>query len=137
MEKTIQELSEKITTHFDVLNCVQKAVIWSTIEEALLMPPPKPKLNPNESESDRVIRVLENNGVKLIKEHTRKGTIVYDRQLVMYFLNEKTKLSFAKIGEICGGFDHTTAMHACKTIKNYIATDKEKRAQIERLDAKL
>jgi hypothetical protein len=64
-----------------------------------------------------------------IKAETRKGEIVYARQLIMYFSADYKTDSYAVIaGEL--GLDHATVNHAIKVITNYIDTDKVKCAKI-------
>lgn len=48
---------------------------------------------------------------KLISK-SRKSEVVIARQICMYYLKFKTKLSLKAIGEYFGGRDHTTAMWA-------------------------
>lgn len=62
--------------------------------------------------------------VDQIKSKTRRREIVTARQVVMYFSKELTKESLASIGALIGGKDHATVLHACKTVKNLIDTDK-------------
>lgn len=66
-----------------------------------------------------------------IKLETRKGEIVYARQLIMYFSVLFKAGTYGFIGEKLGGKDHATVNHALKTINNYIHTDKIRRAKIE------
>ncbi len=62
---------------------------------------------------------------------TRKREIVEARQLIMYFLDQYTKLSYAKIGALFYAkghvFDHATVSHAKKTVNNLIETDRSYR----------
>lgn len=61
-------------------------------------------------------------------EKSRKKEVVYPRQIAMYLLREELKTSYPAIGEKLGGRDHTTAIHACKKIKQEI-TGNPKMAQ--------
>ncbi len=54
----------------------------------------------------------------------RKREILVPRQLAMYFMREELQLSFERIGEIFGGKNHTTVMHACQKIEEQIKKDK-------------
>lgn len=67
---------------------------------------------------------------ELVKEKTRKGNVMFARQLIMYFCKEKEEGTLQQIGDHFG-LDHATVLHAIKTIKNYIETDKIKRIKIE------
>jgi chromosomal replication initiator protein len=48
-----------------------------------------------------------------------------------------TKSSLATIGMHCGGKDHATVLHACRTVNNLMDTDKRFKAYIEELDKKI
>ena len=54
----------------------------------------------------------------LIYGETRKDTIVYIRSVVSYVLKDSFNLSYADIGSILGGRDHSTIMSECKKIEN-------------------
>jgi len=70
------------------------------------------------------------------KSKTRKRNIVQARQLAMYFSKQLTKSSLANIGAQCGGKDHATVLHACKTVNNLAETDKTFRTYIEEIEKK-
>jgi chromosomal replication initiator protein len=55
----------------------------------------------------------------------------------MYFAKKMTKSSLASIGSHCGGKDHATVLHACRTVNNLSETDKQFRLYLEELDKKL
>ncbi len=55
---------------------------------------------------------------------TRKREVVQARQIAMYFSKKYTKYSLAIIGYRVGKKDHATVLHADKTVKNLIETDK-------------
>jgi chromosomal replication initiator protein len=47
---------------------------------------------------------------------SRAQALATARQIAMYLCREMTNLSLPKIGQLFGGRDHTTVMHACKKI---------------------
>ncbi|MBI2966852.1 MAG: chromosomal replication initiator protein DnaA [Bacteroidetes bacterium] len=61
----------------------------------------------------------------ILKSQTRKREVVQARQLAMYFSKNMTRASLAAIGQLCGGKDHATVLHACRTVNNLIDTNKE------------
>jgi chromosomal replication initiator protein len=61
----------------------------------------------------------------LLKSNTRKREVVQARQLAMYFSKSLTKSSLSNIGIHCGGKDHATVLHACRTVNNLMETDKK------------
>jgi chromosomal replication initiator protein len=75
--------------------------------------------------------------IELLKSKTRKREVVQARQIAMYFAKNMTKSSLATIGMHCGGKDHATVLHACRTVNNLMDTDKRFKAYIEELDKKL
>lgn len=72
-----------------------------------------------------------------IMENTRKRPIVQARQIVMYYSKKYTKASLQSIGFQCGNKDHATVLHACKTVKNLIDTDKTFKSYIEDIDKRI
>jgi chromosomal replication initiator protein len=52
---------------------------------------------------------------------SRSRTLVTARQVAMYLCRELTDLSLPKIGEMFGGRDHTTVMHADRKIRQLMA----------------
>ncbi|MFT7614077.1 MAG: chromosomal replication initiator protein [Parvicellaceae bacterium] len=75
--------------------------------------------------------------IELMKSKTRKREVVQARQIAMYFAKKMTKSSLANIGAHCGGKDHATVLHACRTVNNLSETDKSFRSYLEDLDKKL
>ena len=68
---------------------------------------------------------------------SRTGEIAYIRQISMYFSKKMTKSSLANIGAHCGGKDHATVLHACRTVVNLSETDKQFKIYLEDLEKKL
>ena len=79
---------------------------------------------------DRVVCNYFNLKPDEMRFKTRKREILTPRHVAMYFSKEMTRNSLAAIGEYFGGFDHATVLHASKSIKNLIDTDKNFRMQI-------
>jgi chromosomal replication initiator protein len=48
----------------------------------------------------------------------------------MYFSKKMTKSSLANIGMHCGGKDHATVLHACRTVNDLEETDKNFRVYL-------
>lgn len=55
------------------------------------------------------------------------------RQVAMYLAREMTDCSFPLIGEIFGGRDHATVMHACEKVRVLIVIDPGFAAAIENM----
>ena len=75
--------------------------------------------------------------IELLKSKTRKREVVQARQIAMYFAKKMTKNSLASIGAHCGGKDHATVLHACRTVNNLQETDKQFRGYLDDLEKKL
>lgn len=75
--------------------------------------------------------------IELLKSKTRKREVVQARQIAMFFAKKMTKSSLANIGMHCGGKDHATVLHACKTVNNLIDTDKRFRGYVNDLEKKI
>jgi chromosomal replication initiator protein len=59
---------------------------------------------------------------KLISK-SRKHEIALARQMAIYISKKLTQNSLKTIGTFFGGRDHSTVLHSCQTIENYISTD--------------
>ncbi len=68
-----------------------------------------------------------------IKSKSRKRNIVQARHTSMYLAKEYTKSPFSIIGRKTGNRDHSTVLHACKTINNLISTDKKIKNYIQEI----
>jgi chromosomal replication initiator protein len=73
----------------------------------------------------------------LLKSKTRKREVVQARQIAMFFAKSMTKSSLASIGLQCGGKDHATVLHACRTVNNLLETDKKFRVYIDEIEKKI
>ena len=78
-----------------------------------------------------------NMAIDTLKSKTRKREVVQARQIAMYFAKQLTKSSLATIGMHCGGKDHATVLHACRTVNNLMDTDKKFRHYVQELDKKI
>ncbi|HNX71152.1 chromosomal replication initiator protein DnaA [Rivihabitans pingtungensis] len=69
--------------------------------------------------------VAEYYKIKLADMHSKKRSrdIARPRQIAMALAKELTQLSLPNIGDAFGGRDHTTVLHACKTIAEMRTTD--------------
>lgn len=75
--------------------------------------------------------------IEILKSKTRKREVVQARQIAMYFSKKLTKSSLANIGAHCGGKDHATVLHACRTVNNLSETDKQFKTYLTDLEKKL
>jgi chromosomal replication initiator protein len=75
--------------------------------------------------------------IELLKSKTRKREVVQARQIAMYFAKSLTKSSLSSIGLHCGGKDHATVLHACRTVNNLMETDKKFKSYITEISKKI
>ena len=63
----------------------------------------------------------------------RSRSVARPRQMAMSLAKELTEHSLPEIGDAFGGRDHTTVLHACRTIRNFRETDGKLRQDWEKL----
>jgi chromosomal replication initiator protein len=67
----------------------------------------------------------------------RTMEVALARQVSMYLSRELTGSSLINIGRHIGRRDHSTVIHACKTVENKMAEDKEFRSRVENLKSEI
>lgn len=68
-----------------------------------------------------------------LKHKTRKREIVIPRHVSMYLIKEYCDSSLISIGELFGGRDHTTVIHAVQTVKDIQDSDHNFRSRLSKL----
>ncbi|MCI2082575.1 MAG: chromosomal replication initiator protein DnaA [Bacteroidales bacterium] len=74
---------------------------------------------------------------ELLHSRSRKREIVQARQLAMYLSREMTNSSLSSIGSQIGGKDHATVLHAIKTVRDLMETDRGIRQYVNDLQKKI
>jgi chromosomal replication initiator protein len=59
------------------------------------------------------------------------------RQIAMYLTRELTNYSLVTIGSKFGGRDHTTVIHACRTVEQLMERDQQIKTMIKDLSRSL
>ncbi|MFA6397865.1 MAG: chromosomal replication initiator protein DnaA [Candidatus Paceibacterota bacterium] len=95
----------------------------------------KPKKNVSIKEIVKIIADFYNIEENNIYEKTRRREIVKARQIVMFILREDFNVSYPLIGQKLGGKDHTTVIHSCLKIKNYLKNDQLLNQELEQIRA--
>jgi len=72
-----------------------------------------------------------------LRMKTRKQEIVLPRQIAMFLAKKLTRASLKTIGLHFGGRDHTTIIHACRTIEQAMAGDTGLSAQVDQIEKQL
>jgi len=70
----------------------------------------------------------------LIHTKSKKQEISQARQIAMFLSRKYTDKSYSNIGEMIGKRDHATVLHACKTVGNWIETDKKFKNSIHEIE---
>lgn len=63
----------------------------------------------------------------------RSRSVARPRQVAMYLAKDLTHHSLPEIGEVFGGRDHTTVLHACRKIKELLESDADIREDVKNL----
>jgi chromosomal replication initiator protein len=72
-----------------------------------------------------------------IESKSRKHEIALSRQLCMHIAKKLTNLSLKSIGAHFGGRDHSTVLHSCRAIDNYLETDKKVKSDYDKIVSEL
>ena len=78
-----------------------------------------------------IVASYYNLSLDVIESKSRKHEIALARQMCMYLAKRFTNLSLKAIGSHFGGRDHSTVLHSCTAIDNYLDTDKRVRTVYE------
>ncbi len=123
IKSNIRELEgaiKKIMIHHTLMN---KEITIAVADEALkdIINEKKRKITPQliTSTVEKYFNLKEND----LKSSSRSQNIAFPRQIAMYILKDITDLSLKQIGEIFGGKDHTTVMHAIKNVESKKSND--------------
>lgn len=75
--------------------------------------------------------------VEKLKEKTRKRFVVRARQLSMYLAKQLSNKSLKHIGNAFGGRDHSTVIHACRSIESLLEADTRFKTEVSGLAKRL
>jgi chromosomal replication initiator protein len=75
--------------------------------------------------------------VEKLKEKTRKRFVVRARQLSMYLAKQLSNKSLKHIGNAFGGRDHSTVIHACRSIESLLENDTRFKTEVSGLAKRL
>lgn len=83
------------------------------------------------------VAAFYNLSTEIIESKSRKHEIALARQMAIFLTKQLTPMSLKSIGAAFGGRDHSTIMHSCQTIENYLVIDKSVRHSHETLKKQL
>lgn len=138
IETNIRELEGALTRVVAYSNMMRMPVSHEMATYALkdILPPNRPKqiTIPN---IKQVVAEYYNIRMQDFEVRNRSRSVAFPRQIAMYLSRELTDSSLPKIGEVFGGRDHTTVLHACDKITEDIQHDPAFAATIEMLIARI
>ena len=78
-------------------------------------------------------------GVRLsdLQSKRRHKSIAFPRQVCMYLARRHTRYSLEEIGGYFGGRDHTTVLHAVRTVDGDTKADREIAKQVSTMETQL
>jgi chromosomal replication initiator protein len=68
---------------------------------------------------------------------SRSRQIARPRQIAMYLMRQETDASLSQVGEVLGGRDHTTVIHACERITDLMDEDEGFRREVQSIRERL
>lgn len=101
----------------DEFNC---KTVYFTFSENIIVPPNLPLQLP----IDQIVSEAFGVSIDWMKTQSRKRIGVEARQMAMWWRERNTSDSLADIGNMYGGRDHATVLHAKKTVNNLMETNK-------------
>ncbi|MGI6537444.1 MAG: chromosomal replication initiator protein DnaA [Caldicoprobacterales bacterium] len=124
IESNIRELEGALTRIIAYSSLTNSKLDVNVADEALkdIISNHKPKMITPEL-IQKVVADYYQLKVDDLKSKKRNRPIAYPRQIAMYLCRNMTDLSLPKIGEVFGGRDHTTVIHACDKIAEEIDSD--------------
>ncbi len=137
VDSSIRELEGALTRVLAVAQQYGGTVDLGVAREALAHN--LPARNQRVTISDILQTVTERYDVRLtdLQGKRRHRSLAFPRQVCMYLARELTPLSLEEIGGHFGGRDHTTVLHAIRTIGQQRTIDKELEANIRQITALL
>jgi chromosomal replication initiator protein len=147
-EEVITYLALRITSNIRELEGAMIAILAQTslnhkpvtVELAKEMVDKYVKSTAKEISAEYIQKIVSeyfNISVEKINANKKDREVVQPRQICMFFAKRYTKLSLSAIGYHCGGRDHATVLHACRTISNLYETDKKIKIYIDDIDKKM
>ncbi len=134
IESNIRELEGALTRIMAYSALTNNSLDVSVAEEALkdiISNQKQRKITPEHIQ--KIVADAHQLKVDDLKSKKRNRPISYPRQIAMYLCREMTDLSLPKIGDLFGGRDHTTVIHACDKIANDMEFDPQVRKTVNSL----
>ena len=133
-------IAQRVQTNIRELEgALNKALMLAAIEGSALTPqmaevalvdlsPCRPQAGPEE-----IVRSVAHHyrlQLEDLRGRSRAWHVARPRQIAMYLLRQDTDLSLSQIGDLFGGRDHTTVLHACERISSLSEEDESLRQDV-------
>ncbi len=138
LDTNIRELEGAIIK-LQIMSSVEKAPIEISMAHRALGVDESTRQAPRVQIQSIVDGVTNFYGVKMtdLQSKRRQRSIALPRQLCMYLARKHTRFSLQEIGGHFGGRDHTTVMHAVRTIEDRRSSDPEFNLIVKQLEEKM
>lgn len=138
IDTNIRELEGALTRVAAYAKLTNQEMSPEVVAEALKDIVKEPKQRKISIEDIQAV-VAEHYSIKIDDFSSKKRTrsIAFPRHVAMYLSRELTDNSLPKIGEIFGGRDHTTVIHAHEKISKLLQTDEEFVEELKEIENKL
>ena len=132
IQSNVRELEGKLTKLAAYSRLNKRKIDMDLTRECLQITPNEPVIVTGELIQEKVADYYKMR-VEDFKAKKRTKNIAFPRQIAMYLCREMTDLSLPKIGELFGGRDHTTVIHACEKISEELRTDQNLQMSITQI----
>ena len=138
VQSNIRELEGRLTRVVSFALITKQPLTLDLAKEALR--PLEGPEGPGEIAAETIIAVCcEYFGVSRdeIVSKSRTRHITHARQIAQYLCRELTTMSLPKLGEVFGGRDHTTVLHAERRVRKLMKTERTVFQQVQELTGRL
>ncbi len=138
IDSNVREI-EGALARIGVLSSVRGREITPEFAEEVLEPIVRSAIRAQLTMDDVLQAVAEQLGVPLAEIRSKRRTrhIATARHVAMYLCRELVGASFPAIGEKLGGRDHSTVIHARRSIRSRLETDPELRSAVGAIERRL
>ncbi len=132
--KSIREIEGTIIKLIAMVTFDKKAITADLVHEVIhgLATEQKPVTI---NEIKEKVALQYNVKVDIIESKSRKHEVALARQMAIFLARKYTTLSLKSIGDAFGGRDHSTVLHSCQAIQNYLDTDRKIKVEFDILES--
>ena len=137
ISSNVREL-EGALTRLCAVSTLQKSAITAELAQEVLQPMLQPK-KVNVTVDDIKVAVATHFGLKIsdLSSKRRTRNLSFPRHIAMYLCRKHTTSSYPEIGDLFGGRDHSSVIHAANVVSRKLAAETEMRALLEKVEQRL